>query len=430
MMRAPLGNWFRLLIRTRAGVALVAALLALLAFGGWRALNELSFRRDLTAAEQSLAAYDFPEAQRRFDSCLALRPNDPAVLLLAAQAYRRDGLLDEAAEQLDRYQLALGAPTPESALQWSLVQVQRGNVKQHVHHLIEEIEIRHPASEQILESLAQGCVHVYRLDEASFWTKQLLDRYPHNPVGRLLDAQTHDTLRHREQSLEILRRLLDDYPKYDRARLSLAGLLFKTREYEEAITYYRELHERKPGEVSPLLGLISSLVKLERLDEARPLLQELEAKHADNSEALLECARFAMEQKRPADAEPLLRRATRLAPFDHEIHLELATCLEQLGQTEEASEHLERFRQIEGDMKQLDATFQAMVKAPIDPEPRLEAGRICLRNGQVTEGLRWLSGVLDLVPNHRATHQALAEYYESQGDHALAAYHRAYLSRR
>jgi hypothetical protein len=52
-----------------------------------------------------------------------------------------------------------------------------------------------------------------------------------------------------------------------------------------------------------------------------------------------------------------------------------------------------------------------------------------LRNGQITEGLRWLSGVLDLVPNHQATHQALAEYYESQGEKALAAYHRAHLGR-
>ena len=46
----------------------------------------------------------------------------------------------------------------------------------------------------------------------------------------------------------------------------------------------------------------------------------------------------------------------------------------------------------------LEKVFQAMVKAPADPAPRLEAGRICLRNGQVSEGLRWLSGVLDLVP--------------------------------
>lgn len=424
-MHARLGNRLRFLVRTRAHAALTVAVLMLLAIAAGRGLNVWSFRHNRAAAEQALAAYDFPQAQRLLVSCLALRPSDPEVLLLAARASRRDGKLDEAAGFLDRYRSAIGVSTPEAQLESVLVQVQRGQVKQHVHILIEELEIRHPASEQILESLAEGCVHVYRLDEASFWTKQLVDRYPHNPVGRLLEAQMHDTLRRRDQALEVARRLVDDYPRYVRARLYLAGLLFRTNKYEEAVPYYQDLHRRQPGQLEPLLNLMSALLKLERLDEARPLLHKLEAQHADNSQALLECGRFALQEGRAADAETLLRRAVRLAPFDHEIQLELATCLEQLGQTEESRQHLERFHQIEADMKLLDATFQAMVKAPSDPAPRLEAGRICLRNGQVSEGLRWLSGVLDLVPNHQAAHEVLADYYESIGDNALAEYHRA-----
>ena len=76
-------------------------------------------------------------------------------------------------------------------------------------------------------------------------------------------------------------------------------------------------------------------------------------------------------------------------------------------------------------MMRLEKVFQAMVKAPADPAPRLEAGRICLRNGQVSEGLRWLSGVLDLVPDHKPTHQVLADHFESVGDTTLAEHHRA-----
>jgi Flp pilus assembly protein TadD len=154
------------------------------------------------------------------------------------------------------------------------------------------------------------------------------------------------------------------------------------------------------------------------------LVRELQEKHADNADALLECARFALRQKRPADAEPLLRRALRLAPGDHEVHYELAGCLSQLGRADEARRHLERHKQIEADLVQLDKAVQAMVKKPGDPGPRLEAGRICLRNGQVAEGLRWLAGALELDPNHKPTHQALADYYQSVGDAARAEYHR------
>ncbi len=417
-------NWLLFPVRTPARATLSAAALVLLAIAGWQGLRVLRFNGDKAAAEEALATYDFPEAQRRLASCLDLWPGDPAARLLAAQATRRDGRLDEAQEHLDRYQARVGAPTQEGALQGVLLQVQRGLVKEHVHILIDHIEIRHPASEQILEALAQGCVHVYRLDEASFWTKQLLDRFPKNPVGRLLDAQTNVTLRRRERALEIMRRLVEDYPGDYKARLYLAGLLFKENQYEEAAQHYRELHDRQPAEVTPLLGLVDVLFKLERFDEAGPLLRDLEEKHTGNSEALLECGRFALRQKRLADAESLLRRAVGLAPNDHEIHFELAVCLRQLGRTDESQRHLERFQQIEADMKSLEKAFQVIVKTPADPAPRLEAGRICLRNGQVSEGLRWLHGALELVP-HKPTHKVLADYYESVGDKVRAEHHRA-----
>jgi hypothetical protein len=47
-----------------------------------------------------------------------------------------------------------------------------------------------------------------------------------------------------------------------------------------------------------------------------------------------------------------------------------------------------------------------------------------LRNGQVEEGIRWLSGVLDLVPDHGPTHLTLADFYASQGDARRARFHR------
>lgn len=423
-MYVRLTQWLSFFMRSPAIAVLTIAVLLLLGWGGWRGLNQFQFRRHLAAAEQALAEYDFAESRGRIGSCLALRPNDPQVLLLAARTCRRDGQLEEAAGYLDRHRAATGSSTPESQLESVLIQVQLGHVKQYVDRLIENLEIRHPASEQILESLALGCVHVYRLDEATFWTNLLRDRFPQNALGRLLDAQTQDTLHHREKAQPTAEQLVADFPKYDKARLYLAGLLFDTNQYEQAVPHYQLLHRRRPDDLEPLLHLASALVNLERIEEARPLFLELQAKHTDSSQALLEIGRFAIQEDRPEDAEPLLRRAAELTPYDHEIHLDLATALERLGRSEESRTHLERFEQIEADMKLLDAAFQAMVKAPSDPEPRLQAGRICLRNGQVTEGLRWLSGVLDLVPDHQATHEALADYYESQGEKALAKQHR------
>src|SRR5262245_50927112 len=101
-MSPRLRDWLLFPVRTPARAALSAVVLALLALAGWQGLRVLRFHRDQAKAEEALAEYDFPEARRRLASCLALRPRDPAVLLLAVQAARRDGRLDEAQEYLDR----------------------------------------------------------------------------------------------------------------------------------------------------------------------------------------------------------------------------------------------------------------------------------------------------------------------------------------
>ncbi len=423
-MSTRLRNWFFFPIRTPKRAALSAALAALLAFAGWYGERSLRFRRDYGAAKDALARYDFPEARQRLASCLELRTSDPAARLLAVQAARRDGLLDEAQEHLDRYGELLDVSTPAGNLQDLLLRVQRGQVKEFVHTLLDDLEVRHPESEQILESLALGCQHAYRLDEASFWIKQLLNRFPHNPTGRLLDAQMHETMRRRDRAVEIMCGLLEDYPRNDKARFYLAGLLSASRQYEEAVHHFRDLHRRQPAEIKPLLGLVRALLPLDRFDEAVPLLHRLEEEHADNTEAVLECGRFALRQKRPEDALRLLRRAVLQAPNDHEIHLELAVCLRQLDRADESDQHLQRHKQIEADMKLLESAFQAMVKAPADPAPRVAAGQICLRNGDKSEGLRWLIGALEIAPNHPAAHAALADYYAAERDFTRANYHR------
>lgn len=399
-------------------------MLALLAGAAWYGIRAWRIRAGKEEATRALAAYDFPEARRLLDACLERAPHDLEALLLAAQAARRDDRLDEAQKHLDAYRSLVDVVPPEGTLQTTLLLVRRGQVKKHVHAFIEQIEIRHPAREQMLEALALGSVQVYRLDEGSFWTRQLLDRFPRNPIGRLLDARTHETLRRRERSLAITRKLLEDFPEHDAARLYLAGLLTKTHQYEEAESLYRELHRRRPADLAPLFGLTLVLLKTERAEDACPLLRKMEAEHGDSPLALLECARFALQENQLEEAEALLRRGLKVAPHDHELHYSLAQCLERLGRTAEARPHLDRFRKIEADMKLLDEAFQATIKTPADPAPRLEAGRICLRNGQTAEGLRWLYGVLDLVPSHQGAHRLLADHYEAAGEAALAEQHR------
>jgi Flp pilus assembly protein TadD len=61
---------------------------------------------------------------------------------------------------------------------------------------------------------------------------------------------------------------------------------------------------------------------------------------------------------------------------------------------------------------------------PTDPNLFVQAGRLCLRNKQGPEAVRWLHGALRLNPDHREAHALLAECYRELGNARSAAYHR------
>jgi predicted Zn-dependent protease len=55
-------------------------------------------------------------------------------------------------------------------------------------------------------------------------------------------------------------------------------------------------------------------------------------------------------------------------------------------------------------------------RQPHDVDLRYQLGSMLMRYRSREEGVRWLRSVLLVVPLHRPTHVALAEYYEKTGD--------------
>lgn len=399
---------FCLRTRRRAGWTIGLAFLALglLSWHGVRlARGHWAYER----AEKALTRYDFAAARRSVERAAELRPRKAEVWLLAAQVARRDGHPAEARVHLRRYR-SLAGETPEAKLEDALQHAQDGDIERDVYDLMAKADAGHPATEQILEALAVGSVHVYHFHRATFWVQHLLERFPKNPVGRMMRAQMDDVLGKRDRAVAGCRALLADFPDHRPAKVLLAGLLYREHRYAEAADLYAELRRDRPDDLTALLGLARCQDRLGRPDEARPLMRELAEDFPDNSEALLECGRFALADGRLADAERLLRKSARLAPNDHEIQYQLGLCLERAGRPEEARQHFERFHTVEADLARLTDLFKDVINSPKDPAPRREAGLICLRNGQTAEGLRWLRGALEVAPGDPATRAALQSY--------------------
>lgn len=393
----------------------VVSVLFLLAAGlvAWHTVRITRGHFAFKRAEEALARYDFPAAREHAKLATDLRPRKPGVWLLAAQAARRDGDAAEAKSHLEEYK-SLAGRTPEGRLEDSLQHAQRGEIERDVYDLMAKADAGHPATEQILEALAVGSVHVYHFDRAAFWLHYLLREFPKNPIGLLIRAQMDDLLGKRDLAAAGCRKILEDFPDHEKAKTLLAGLLYRAHQFPEAAVLYEDVRRKRPDELNPLLGLARCREQMGQSDDARALLREMEERFSGNSEALLACGRFALTDGRADDAERLLRRALELAPNDHEIHYQLGLCLERTGKSDESRNHFERFKEIEADLVRLDALLKAVINNPRDPAPRREAGMICLRNGQSAEGLRWLHGALEVAPNDRATQAMLAEYYKGK----------------
>ena len=61
---------------------------------------------------------------------------------------------------------------------------------------------------------------------------------------------------------------------------------------------------------------------------------------------------------------------------------------------------------------------------PRDPALHCELGRLFLERGNRPAAERWLLSAVQLDPHYRPAHEALAAFYEEQGDAEKAAQHR------
>src|SRR5262249_20740930 len=91
---------------------------------------------------------------------------------------------------------------------------------------------------------------------------------------------------------------------------------------------------------------------------------------------------------------------------------------------EEARGYEQELDELRGRLDHLDRLRRQIRAEPDTPGLRYEAGGLCLQAGRDEGAGRWVLSVVPLDPHHRATHRALAEYFEKRGD-PRAAYHRA-----
>lgn len=415
-------------LRRHPARALTVALLLVL-FGAsacWAAARlYVDYHR--RAAQQALARFDFDAAERHLAASVRLNPRNSALLFEMARTERRAGHYEQASDHLQKCR-QLEPRNPEHALEAILLRFQTGEIAESERLLQQEVDHDNPDADLILEAMAKGYIERYRLGSAMYCLNRLLEREPDQVVALLLRASLWKTAGNQTKSEEDLRHAVEAQPEHRSARLQFGEQLLLTRQPEEAMRQFEYLRQQPGGdETKVLLDLARAQHQLGHTETARQLLEEVLARNPHEGFALVERGKIALETESPVEAEKWLRRAVADYPFDAQTNYLLAQALDKQGRKEEAQSFYDARKQIEADLKSLEEAFRRVIKEPRAPQPRLEAGLICLRNGRADEGERWLLSALELAPDHAATRTALADHYAAVGKHDLAeTYRRPY----
>jgi tetratricopeptide (TPR) repeat protein len=323
--------------------ALVIAVLVLMIsaaiYWGWASYR---YERHRQAALAALERYDFDEAGLHLQTCLAIRPNDPHMLLLAAQTARRAGNVDDVYPLLRRAEQH-GADRNSIDLERQLLTVQRGDLND-IDELIETCA-QDPAGSKallILEAIIEGSVQERNAELAdkyvAFWLKHrhagieqaqglLLRGWANLAFDKTVPLPRDDF----QKAVELA-------PELHRARLWLVmGLIGE--EPGKAVEHLEWLKAHRPDDPAVRFQVARYYRSVGRPEEAADIFDELIERSPPNRlAALVERSRVELDLNRPREAEKFARRAMAIASEHREVMIVLADCLRlQPGREAEAN---------------------------------------------------------------------------------------------
>jgi tetratricopeptide (TPR) repeat protein len=378
----------------------------------------------LALAEQALQQNDPLTARSYLDRYHARRPGDANALLLLAKAARHSDDYASAERYLAEYDKA-GGPRSSGGLEWELLGAQQGDLAGSEDGLKSAVRNNSPDTIEILEALAKGYIAAYRLPEAVKMIDYLLQLDKTYVPAVILRGKLLDRVRQLERAETELRQAVEMDPKNPDAHGALAAIQNRRGYTDEAIANYQAALRAKPGDPALLLGLARTYLDAAELVEVGRTLDQVLAAHPDNVDALVEKGRLLLRQKRPAEAEPLLGKAASLAPWHREAQRLRVLALKEIGNTEQLAKAQQRLDELVAQDAEVGKLRLRARDNPGDPGVRMDLWRWSERNGQLEEGLSWLTEILKTTPQHAQAQAALADYFDRMGQPRRAAEHRA-----
>lgn len=401
-----------------AGIGLVAVIATVLAipFRHWQ--TERAFQ----AAAESFRKSRLAEARSLLDGYLQRQPNSFAGNLLMARISRRAKYYNEAEVYLDICEVLPG-PAESVELERCLIRAQQGDLAWEK-LLWSQARQRPDQAVDIFEALAHGYRKNYLLKKMRSCLDAWIDQEPN--FHALLER---GWVREREMDYhgavsDYQRARTVDKDRDAESRVRAAQAMLFLKQAAEALQELEPLAQQRRSDPKVGLAFSQAWIRLGQPEKGRQLLDELLEAHPHEFAILLERGRLALEQEGADKAEHWLRLALKQMPHDYQAVFSLTQALKRQNKVAELASLQVKLKNLEADMNLMADLTTRLQTRPSDPSLRCEIGTLFFRSGEDREALLWLKSALRSDPNHAATHEALARYYERIGQSAVAARHR------
>jgi tetratricopeptide (TPR) repeat protein len=382
----------------------------------------------LLDARRALEAADPEQALRFLEAAERIQPNRAEVQYLLAVANRRCGRLDEFASHLQRA-AELGWDPEDIERQVWLADAQQGNLGDIRQPLLEVVRTgaTDETTEEIYEAFAKGCLSTYRLRDAWMCLDIWLQWRPDAPQALLMRAGLHEQLGDFEEACRDYRAVLAQRPGDREARVRLGQALAVRRRDEEALVEFQARLATASDDVDALLGAGQCARRLGQPEMARRHIQAalpLALTSHQRGSALAEWGRLLLDEGQTEQALAALSQAVAILPGNSQIHHSLGTALARAGKRDQAQYHHARMQHLREQFDRMTEITRRLMTEPANADLRCEAGAILADAGLKKESADWLLTALKYDPQHRRTHELLAEYYAEEGHQTQAGRHR------
>ncbi|HJZ92549.1 MAG TPA: tetratricopeptide repeat protein [Gemmataceae bacterium] len=372
-------------------------------------------------ADDAVRAEDFEVARAHLALVLRIRPDHRPSLLKLASIARRDNDLIAAHKYLAKARAA-GGTDDEVRLEELLVAVQEYGWRGNDGPLLDRLQRAPTEAARIHEVLANAYYRDYLFGPALLQAESWCADEPWSGRGWQLTGVLRSRMGNRNGAIEAYVKAVECNPDLPGVQTGYATTLFRTGRPAEALHHFDKALELNPWDREARIGRVRSLLQLDRVAEARDGARRLAIDFPNDTEVAGLAGRAELLAGDAGAAEPLLRLATSQTADWVMLH-DLQQCLVRLGKRDEARALEPRVAQLRADLDRMDK-LTGLIQESADPAPRLEAGRIMIRNGRKREGLAWLYEALRCAADYKPAHAALADYFEESGHPEAAAYHR------